>query len=263
LNMSSKEIEDYVMQLKSSRQLTSVEDKELRKQRRLIKNREYASQSRGRKKVYVDELEKKIADISAENSSLKSQVQCLTDENGKLKKHIAGLGASGKQTQTFSNMCSKIASIGNGHSLQAKTASACVLVVFFMAFSFGIYWDKEPAFVATHTMYHFQSRVLLENDKSFALSVVPPSAYPDSTATTTTSTSCSSTETATTTTARPSSATRLKFSNASVNFINLMMGTALYTFAPLGSQSTSNIPPANDSLSINSALQTNPCVQCG
>jgi hypothetical protein len=66
----------------------------------LIKNREYASQSRSRKKVFVDDLQKKFEEIQQENMLLKRQVHVVTEENIMLKKQINAIAASIKRSST-------------------------------------------------------------------------------------------------------------------------------------------------------------------
>jgi len=143
LTMTSKEIEDYVAKLKSQRNLTITEEKELKRQRRLIKNREYASQSRNRKKAFVDDLQKKIESVQEENALLKSQVQSLSEENQVLKRKISAIAESIKKKTSSSDFLKKITTIGRPASPN-KTISACLLVMMFMVFTFGVFWENQP-----------------------------------------------------------------------------------------------------------------------
>jgi len=142
LTMTSKEIEEYVSKLKSQRTLSMSEEKELKRQRRLIKNREYASQSRHRKKVFVDDLQKKMEAVQEENTSLKTQVQSLSEENQVLKRKIAAIAESVKKKSSSSEFLKKMTTIGR--PTPNKTVSACLLVIMFMAFTFGVFWDNQP-----------------------------------------------------------------------------------------------------------------------
>jgi len=63
--------------LSSKRNVTASEDKELKKIRRLIKNREYAQSSRDKRKQYVDGVEQKLNDIANENKNLKEENNIL------------------------------------------------------------------------------------------------------------------------------------------------------------------------------------------
>jgi hypothetical protein len=56
---------------------------------RLIKNREYAQSSRNKKKEFVQELEKKISDLTNEKAALQQRVNVLEMENKTLKFHMA------------------------------------------------------------------------------------------------------------------------------------------------------------------------------
>jgi len=63
LTISSQDLEAFAQTISSTRKLSSAEQRELRIQRRLVKNREYAQDSRKKKKTYVEELEGTITKI--------------------------------------------------------------------------------------------------------------------------------------------------------------------------------------------------------
>jgi regulator of replication initiation timing len=86
--LSSQEFEEYVRQLTAQRELTAEELKELKRQRRLIKNRESAHASRQRKKNYVEALEAQVANLATENANLKERITSLSTENTKLKEEV-------------------------------------------------------------------------------------------------------------------------------------------------------------------------------
>jgi len=74
LTMSSVQLEDNIRSLTAVRSLTSAEQREIKRQRRLIKNREYAQTSRVKKKQFVEELRQ-------ENDLLKDRLRILEEEN--------------------------------------------------------------------------------------------------------------------------------------------------------------------------------------
>eukprot|EP00026_Physarum_polycephalum_P006809 Phypoly_transcript_06861.p1 GENE.Phypoly_transcript_06861~~Phypoly_transcript_06861.p1 ORF type:complete len:286 (+),score=100.26 Phypoly_transcript_06861:752-1609(+) len=191
--MTSKEIEEYVAEIKSKRTLTAAEEKDLKKQRRLVKNREYASQSRSRKKQFVDELEKQLEAARAETEEVKKQNKALMDENKLLKRQLGCIAETIKKSQLnagkeiaasssgatptpLSASSGSIATsvfdklkIGHGRSVAAasKGFSACVLAIFFMVFTFAAFWDNEANF-AKHDVPTFRgSRTLFAEDLSY------------------------------------------------------------------------------------------------
>jgi hypothetical protein len=83
LKLSSKSLETYA--IGSNRSLSEEEERQLKRQRRLIKNRESAQLSRQRKRLYIEELEKKVTALTTENNELIKQVALLTSENGSLR----------------------------------------------------------------------------------------------------------------------------------------------------------------------------------
>jgi len=153
LTMTSKEIEDYVSQLKTKRTLTASEEKDLKRQRRLVKNREYASQSRTRKKQYVDEIEKQLDQAKAETDVIRKQNQALMEENKLLKKQLGNIADAIKKSQSGApnlssssgnvGMFAKFATIGGGRNNTSKTVSACLLAICFMVFTFATFWNVD------------------------------------------------------------------------------------------------------------------------
>jgi len=84
LKLSSKSLENFATNLASNRSLSNDEERQLKRQRRLIKNRESAQLSRLRKKIYIEELEKKVSLLTADNDNLTKQVLSIAGEKRKL-----------------------------------------------------------------------------------------------------------------------------------------------------------------------------------
>jgi len=91
LNLTSTQHEELLARVRHKRDLTVVEKQNVKRQRRLIKNRESAQASRQRKKSYVEELEKKVADLMSENTRLSQSVNTLTSENMFLRTQVEAL----------------------------------------------------------------------------------------------------------------------------------------------------------------------------
>eukprot|EP01126_Amoeba_proteus_P050045 TRINITY_DN587_c0_g3_i2.p1 TRINITY_DN587_c0_g3~~TRINITY_DN587_c0_g3_i2.p1 ORF type:complete len:365 (+),score=39.63 TRINITY_DN587_c0_g3_i2:69-1163(+) len=85
LTFTSEQYETLISRVERVRSLTPAEKSEIKRQRRLIKNRESAHASRRRKKSYVEELEKKISELTEENHSLKQTLHAIQHENLILK----------------------------------------------------------------------------------------------------------------------------------------------------------------------------------
>jgi hypothetical protein len=85
LKFSSQEYDDYVKSVSLKRPLTEKEHKESKKQRRLIKNREYAQISRNKKKTEYTQLSIQIDHLNQYNSELIERVNQLETDNKRLK----------------------------------------------------------------------------------------------------------------------------------------------------------------------------------
>ncbi|GAM25027.1 hypothetical protein SAMD00019534_082020 [Acytostelium subglobosum LB1] len=142
LKLTSREIEEYVSKLKQNHILSPSQEKELKKQRRLIKNREYASQSRSRRKVYVESIESKLQRSANENASIKSQLTTMKDENRELKKQLFTLTQTLKSNPSLAEAFGKVFSIGNAGS--KKTAATVSLFVFCVLFTLTFLFPVQP-----------------------------------------------------------------------------------------------------------------------
>jgi len=71
--------------------LTPEEQRILKKQRRLLKNRESAQLSRHRKKMHLTSLEKQVEALKKEKAALASKVSDLQEENERLRKEMITL----------------------------------------------------------------------------------------------------------------------------------------------------------------------------
>jgi hypothetical protein len=146
LNLSSKKFEDYVRRLMAKRDLTSEERKELKRQRRLIKNRESAQASRQRKKNYMETLEQQVATLNGENNRLREHITALGTENKSLKEEVMYLHDMIKKTPGLSTLFTAgsnyMASFSKGQqnlSSNVKSAGLCLMI---LLFSFGLFFNN-------------------------------------------------------------------------------------------------------------------------
>jgi len=77
LEISSYDLEERTKKLVATRPLTAAEQREIKRQRRLIKNREYAQASRAKKKGNMSEINSRMQSLEDENEQLKRQVALL------------------------------------------------------------------------------------------------------------------------------------------------------------------------------------------
>lgn len=146
LQISSTSMEKYVETLQTSRSLSTDDQKELKKQKRLIKNRESAQLSRERKRAYIDQLEAKIAQLQNENSLLKN-------DNSSLRQSLARYLPEGIKTeptpqelviskadQQHKTKMGDLLTIGGSRATTATKAGVCLLIVLF---SFGLFMNAN------------------------------------------------------------------------------------------------------------------------
>jgi hypothetical protein len=153
VGLTSQEFEEYVRQLMAQRQLSPEEMKELKRQRRLIKNRESAQASRQRKKNYVETLEAQVTNLATENANLKERITSLSTENARLKEEVMFLNDLIKKTPGLSTMfnsslqmLSAVDASPNGKQTQqliSTNAKAAGLVLLVLLFSFGLFFNPS------------------------------------------------------------------------------------------------------------------------
>jgi hypothetical protein len=107
LVMSSQEFEERIRILQNMRPFTLAEEEEIKRQRKLIKNREYAQTSRIKKRETLSSLQVQLTAVNTENQILKShitnltqQVQYLQIENHQLRMMFSSYPPSYSQTTT-------------------------------------------------------------------------------------------------------------------------------------------------------------------
>jgi len=147
LSYTSKDLDKFTNQITEHRALTSSEERELRRQRRLIKNRESAQASRQRKKVYIDELEAEIAQLKSENLALLKQMEHMNQENSSLRNEVGELhnwmrksGFSYTPPETQWHVTGPSKKLNDATTSKVKTAGVCLLIIIF---SFGIMFNLE------------------------------------------------------------------------------------------------------------------------
>lgn len=110
-----------------------------------MKNRESAQLSRLRKKMYLEELEKKVTLLTTENDELKKQLNSVILERNKLQEEINHLRFMLHQ-DGFNNGITINEKPKNFHMNQksVKTAGVCLLI---MLFSFGLLFNtiQDPS----------------------------------------------------------------------------------------------------------------------
>lgn len=89
LTISSPDFEKFAGDLRARRTLTPAEEKELKRQRRLVRNREYAQESRNKKRSVENQLEAKLTQLESANARLQRELDSVRAENAVLKQQLA------------------------------------------------------------------------------------------------------------------------------------------------------------------------------
>jgi len=86
----------------SSKCIPPEEEKQIKRQKRLIKNRESAQLSRLRKKIYIEDLERKVNHLTSDNEALNKQVLMLNSDKKKLQEEVLYFQSLIKQSPDLS-----------------------------------------------------------------------------------------------------------------------------------------------------------------
>jgi len=138
LKMTNKRETHSSLSTPENRPLTPEEDRMLKRQKRLIKNRESAQLSRLRKKIYIEELERKVYAISAENKALQDEVMYLRNMVKQLGATPPNMIPHQQQPSSSVNLFSP-ALTNKLHQKSVGTAGVCLLIILF---SFGLFFNN-------------------------------------------------------------------------------------------------------------------------
>ncbi|EGG17315.1 putative basic-leucine zipper transcription factor [Cavenderia fasciculata] len=131
------------IQIEAQSTSTPEEERLVKKQRRLIKNRESAQLSRMRKKIFIEDLEKKISDLTTENVSLRDEVLYLQGIIKQFAHASPNLLTEVQQQQQAQQQQQQ----HQQHQYQlrhknVKAAGVCLLIIIF---SIGIFLNPQPS----------------------------------------------------------------------------------------------------------------------
>eukprot|EP01129_Flabellula_baltica_P003525 TRINITY_DN13282_c0_g1_i1.p1 TRINITY_DN13282_c0_g1~~TRINITY_DN13282_c0_g1_i1.p1 ORF type:complete len:514 (+),score=151.50 TRINITY_DN13282_c0_g1_i1:35-1576(+) len=150
LQISSEEFDDYFERLASFKTITKSDKKEISRQRKLIKNRESAKESRQRKKSHVASLEQKVNDLTERNVNLQAALNSANQENMHLRMEL----------DKYRKMAA-----GQKQDIQQYPPGGVVLFVFLL--SFGLFFGFGPKFglEEADSFKPFSERIFTPEDK--------------------------------------------------------------------------------------------------
>jgi len=122
LSFSSEDMDNFEKSITATRALTPAERKEMKRQRRLIKNRESAHLSRRRKKDRVDELEHIVGGLTTVNNTLNAKLQNLEAESTTLKAEVSQLIGVIRDSPILSGLLRNVTSVLVFYAMQASEA---------------------------------------------------------------------------------------------------------------------------------------------
>mmetsp|Transcript_3118 Transcript_3118/g.3460 ORF Transcript_3118/g.3460 Transcript_3118/m.3460 type:complete len:234 (+) Transcript_3118:528-1229(+) len=130
----------------NERTLTPSETKEIKKQRRKVKNREYASRSRQVKKKELELTLTRNKVLESQNQDLQARVTALQERVKVLEKENAELKAQQNHVDT-ENFFADVMNFSAVTKTATVTAFCLVFMVFFLSFNPSFYANLSPVSV--------------------------------------------------------------------------------------------------------------------
>ena len=165
LQISSDQFDEYVEKLEKFRKLVKEDKKEIVRQRRLIKNRESAKESRRRKKSHVARLEEKVNRLTEMNNTLQSNYNTVTKENMSLKFELDRMRKTLAENGIVGSVQSGINNVFRPY--EEKTVGTLMFVVLL---SFGLFFalsanDNSPFSIEDQPEFKpFSERIFTKED---------------------------------------------------------------------------------------------------
>lgn len=139
LKMSLSSFDNFVHTISEVRKLTAEELRDVKRQRRLIKNRESAQASRTRRKTEVNQMERQIEELQRDREGLAERVKLLEQQNNELQRMLASVG---HHVQSAASSVWDSLSVNGSPRSASKAAGACLMIVLL---SFGLFLNFGAA----------------------------------------------------------------------------------------------------------------------
>eukprot|EP01091_Cochliopodium_minus_P020904 TRINITY_DN92_c0_g1_i1.p1 TRINITY_DN92_c0_g1~~TRINITY_DN92_c0_g1_i1.p1 ORF type:complete len:454 (-),score=136.15 TRINITY_DN92_c0_g1_i1:155-1450(-) len=151
LTTSTEDFNKWVDEMKSQRALTQEEVSDIRRQKRLIRNRESAQASRDRKKNEFILLEKQIKQLKEENqmamkeiTEMRYKINNLETENLYMKTTIQHNPVLNEIYTGIDNIPTKNhTTTSNSSYINSKTVKNAGVCLFLLIFSFGLFFNVQ------------------------------------------------------------------------------------------------------------------------
>lgn len=190
VKLDGEQIEVYISALQCIRSFSPAEEKELKRIRRLIKNREYAQSSRNKRKSYMDDIEQEVNDLKKDTKALGDKVNHLEEENNALRSQLLQIGEmlKGTDNEIVKKVLEITASLQEKSQRpvkKARTGVTVMILLFTMVFSIfftfsgssTIFHSIQPSFTSASSPGHTSRTLLFDNNKTSSLEIETPTLF--------------------------------------------------------------------------------------